>query len=207
MTSGFYVIPLLLLVALTAANELSIPVDCRHGGREILREYADIVARGTALPPILFSAIAQCIQDDPLCDPDSYEWILLNVGGIYRIRAEQALVALVLEHEETYKHAQEIPPLVAEQHKLDDIVANAQHARRLYDVGMNCNGMNAHILREKVSTLEADVIYKASEIQVEVRRLRGRILSSLPVVPSSAELEEEATCPAELVDHHVEQSG
>jgi hypothetical protein len=201
-----FIVPLMLFLALNAANELSIPADCQWRGREILKEYADIMFREIGLPLILLSAISQCVQADSICDSDSYEWILLNVGGVYRTKAEHALAALIREHEETYKHAEEMPPLAAEQRKLDDIISNAQHARRLYDVGMNCKGMNAHILRDKVSTLEINIFSKTNEIQVENRRLRGRLLQVQPAAPSNFELEEEATCPSVLVDHHAGQS-
>lgn len=203
---------LLLAVGLSSANfedsrnavvvSGSSTLECRGDGQKVLKDY---YLSYDGMHPMLVGAVEKCKVE--LCDNDSYEWILLNVAGIFRNSADQSLKKLVEEHKENFKHKEELPPLVAEQHQLDHILVQVQSARKYYNVALVCKGINAMLITQKANELETLVFAKASEIEVEVRSLRRRIEEPLKKTSNfvgsiQIPLEEEATCPLEIVVHH-----
>ncbi len=174
--------------------QVAIPVDCQVDGQKVLQN-----SRTNNMHPMLSIAIVKCLEE--LCDKDSYEWILLNVAGMFRNSAEESLNNLAAEHKENFKHKDELPPLAAEQQHIDGILASVQNARKYYNVALVCKGINSMLVTQKANELETLVFTKTSEIEVEVRSLRKRLQQPKQVLEIHP-LVEEAECPNEILERH-----
>jgi len=186
--------------------------DCQYGIRRLLREYDAFHHEEEILfPPILQAAISKCIHsdngyDDGLCEGSSYEWIALNVAGMYRKFAEHELITLATNIANLKGEAQE---LKAEQHELDQIMGYISDARRFFEQGKLCHNVNGQLILSKAHELEENVVKTVNLIQVEVKRFlrsnRSAVASSKKnpkKSPRKVELVEAATCPNEVKEIH-----
>jgi len=186
--------------------------DCQYGIRRLLREYDAFHHEEEILfPPILQAAISKCINgdngyDDGLCEVSSYEWIALNVAGMYRKFAEHELITLATNIVKLKGEAQE---LKAEQHELDQIMGYISDARRFFEQGKLCHDVNRQLILSKAHELEENVVKTVILIQVEVKRFlrsnRSAVSSSKTKTeksPRKVELVEAATCPNEVKEIH-----
>lgn len=98
------------------AADLSLA--CRMGARRVLQDYDADHSQDKVQLPILNQALRICIDENRLCEGDTYEWILLNIGGIHLKWALGTLAKITRQHEEYHRHAEIIPPLAAEQHEV-----------------------------------------------------------------------------------------
>ena len=176
---------------------------CRESSRSILKTST----YHESIVPLLKMAIQQCI--DTLCEVETYEWIDLNIAGLFRRLAQHGLDEIVKEHDYFHGHLDEVPPLAAEQATLDSVVSFTHDSRRFYDMAKQCRGPNEDIVIEKASELERDVVAKIEEVRVEIGELkRRRSKSDERVQEERREREraahaaklDEAFCPAQVMD-------
>ena len=146
-------------------------------------------------PPILIMSLERCFASDFLCEPGTYEWILLNVGSAHVRHASAALETLQTEHEAFHRLEQQhpvvasktgvgsnaslvvsdadllLPPLTAEQAQIDVVLNHAHLARDfLIDSGLTAcawpGSPYGDLLRRKARELQDDIIAPTEAIEV-----------------------------------------
>ena len=178
---------------------------CQESSRNSLKESEF----HPSLVTLLKMAIQQCTDADHLCEKDTYEWICLNVAGVYRRLAQHGLEGIIEEHDWLHGPRDEVPPLAAEEATLDAVFSNTHNARRFYDLAKQCSGANADVVIEKALQLEQEVASKIEGVRIEINELgkqrskgekrRLEELRARERAKHASQLDE-AFCPAEVMD-------